>query len=414
MTAIRDRIKELRRVRAGDLAPNPKNWRRHPAKQEAAMRGVLAELGYADALLARETPAGLMLIDGHLRASLDPEQTVPVLVLDVDAAEADYLLATLDPLAAMADRDAEAIADLLGDVRTGEDAVRDLLESVGGPMPAAGLTDADDAPPLPSSAASQRGEVWICGDHRLMCGDSTNSRDLARLMAGEKATVLLTDPPYGIGIVRGKVGEGEGAIGGAKPFGRVRQRGGKSSGVLLGRVSQPGGNSIVEPNVYPVITGDDTPFEPEHLLDCADTLIIFGANHFASRLPDSKGWIVWDKGVAPDSSFSDAELIWTNQDSHVRMYRHVWSGLVRAGSREVEGLKRWHPTQKPVGLIEAILVDFSKLGDKVSDLYLGSGTTMIAAERLGRRCYGMEIEPLYVDVAVRRWEEFTGRKAVLE
>ncbi len=130
MTAIRDRIKELRRVRAGDLAPNPKNWRRHPANQEAAMRGVLSELGYADALLARETPAGLMLIDGHLRASLDPEQVVPVLVVDLDEAEADLLLTTLDPLSAMAEADAERLEALLADTRSGDDAVTALLEQL--------------------------------------------------------------------------------------------------------------------------------------------------------------------------------------------------------------------------------------------------------------------------------------------
>ncbi len=102
---IRDRIKSLRRVRAGDLRPNPKNWWTHPQAQQDAMRGVLAEIGYADALLARELPDGsLELVDGHLRADLDPEQKVPVLVLDVTAAEAAKMLITLDPLAAMAEK----------------------------------------------------------------------------------------------------------------------------------------------------------------------------------------------------------------------------------------------------------------------------------------------------------------------
>src|SRR5579872_1997953 len=96
---IRDRIKELRRVRAAELIPNPKNWRTHPARQQDALRGILAEVGYADALLAREVPGrGLMLIDGHLRAETTPEAIVPVLVLDLDEAEADKLLAALDPL----------------------------------------------------------------------------------------------------------------------------------------------------------------------------------------------------------------------------------------------------------------------------------------------------------------------------
>jgi len=125
---MRDRIRELRRVRARELLPNPKNWRRHPAAQAKALRALLAEIGYADALLARELPDGrLMLIDGHLRAETTPEVTVPVLVLDVTEAEADKLLLTLDPLAALAEADAARITTLLRTVQTDSDAVQALL-----------------------------------------------------------------------------------------------------------------------------------------------------------------------------------------------------------------------------------------------------------------------------------------------
>src|SRR6266849_16687 len=124
---IRDRIRELRRVRAKDLLPNPRNWRRHPKAQADAMRGLLAEIGYADALLARALPDGrLMLIDGHLRAETTPDQVVPVLVLDLDEAEADKLLATLDPLAAMAETDKLAFKDLAGFVQTDSAELREF------------------------------------------------------------------------------------------------------------------------------------------------------------------------------------------------------------------------------------------------------------------------------------------------
>src|ERR1700730_4088294 len=103
---IRDRIRELRRVKASELLQNPRNWRRHPAQQAAALRGVLGEIGYADALLAREVDGKLMLIDGHLRAETTPDQDVPVLILDVTAEEADKILLTLDPLAGLATVDA--------------------------------------------------------------------------------------------------------------------------------------------------------------------------------------------------------------------------------------------------------------------------------------------------------------------
>lgn len=124
---IRDRIKELRRVPARELIPNPRNWRTHPAAQQDALRGVLAEIGYADALIARETPDGLVLIDGHLRAETTPDAEVPVLVLDVTAEEADKILLTLDPLAAMAESDREVLEKLLSSVETESEAVRNLF-----------------------------------------------------------------------------------------------------------------------------------------------------------------------------------------------------------------------------------------------------------------------------------------------
>jgi len=124
---IRDRIIELRRVRAGDLLPNPKNWRVHPKKQQEALQGMLAEVGYVDALLARETYDGLMLIDGHLRAETTPDTEVPVLVLDVSESEADKVLATLDPLAAMAKANTEALDTLVRSVHTGNEALAEML-----------------------------------------------------------------------------------------------------------------------------------------------------------------------------------------------------------------------------------------------------------------------------------------------
>lgn len=128
---IRDRIKELRRVSAAELIPNPKNWRTHPKAQQDALRGVLAEIGMADAVLARELDDGkLMLIDGHLRAETVANATVPVLVLDVTEAEADKILATHDPLAAMAESDGQALDSLLRDVQTGNQALADMLTSL--------------------------------------------------------------------------------------------------------------------------------------------------------------------------------------------------------------------------------------------------------------------------------------------
>lgn len=125
---IRNRVKELRHVPASDLRPNPKNWRTHPKAQQDALRGILAEVGMADACLARELDDGtLMLIDGHLRAETASDAIVPVLILDVDEAESDKILATLDPLAAMAGNDAVRLDELLRNVDTGSEALQEML-----------------------------------------------------------------------------------------------------------------------------------------------------------------------------------------------------------------------------------------------------------------------------------------------
>jgi hypothetical protein len=145
---IRDRIRELRRVPASQLQPNPRNWRTHPTSQQDSLKAVLAEVGYADALLARETPeGGLMLIDGHLRAETTPDQLVPVLILDVDEAEADKLLVSLDPLAAMAGADDEKLAGLLRTVKTGSAALQDMLTRLAADAQAA----SESNPPAESS-----------------------------------------------------------------------------------------------------------------------------------------------------------------------------------------------------------------------------------------------------------------------
>ena len=128
---IRNRVKELRYVPASQLQPNPKNWRTHPEGQANALRGILAEVGIAGAVLAYETPeGGLKLIDGHLRAETLGNADVPVLVLDVNEAEADKLLATIDPLGAMAEADADALRALLEDVETGSQELADMLTAL--------------------------------------------------------------------------------------------------------------------------------------------------------------------------------------------------------------------------------------------------------------------------------------------
>jgi len=145
---MKDRVKELRRVPASELRANPKNWRRHPPSQEAALRGVLEDIGFADAVIARETDDGLELIDGHLRQEVMGDQSIPVLIVDVTEEEADKMLLTLDPLAMMAHADTDQLLHLLRDTQFESKAVNDMLEAVanGERLPMPDLTEPVDDP----------------------------------------------------------------------------------------------------------------------------------------------------------------------------------------------------------------------------------------------------------------------------
>jgi site-specific DNA-methyltransferase (adenine-specific) len=152
------------------------------------------------------------------------------------------------------------------------------------------------------------------------------------------------------------------------------------------------------------IAGDDSAFNPAAWLSIGSAHIFWGANHYASRLPDSGGWLVWDKRGGPafygKMTFSDCELAWTDIGNTARMYRQVWNGLVREGEEVASrGTGRSHPTQKPLRLMRWCL---QKTEGLVLDPYMGSGTTLRAAKDLGRRAIGIEIEERYCEIAAKR------------
>ena len=186
-----------------------------------------------------------------------------------------------------------------------------------------------------------------------------------------KVDLVLTDPPYGIG-----------SIGGSKPVGSI------------------GGSNIVFVNKYSPIVGDNKPFDPTFLLSVGSNQVIWGANYYSDKLPPSKGWIVWDKKLKNDwdDNFSDVELAWTSFDRPAKCYRLLFMGLIQEHNRE----KRVHPTQKPVELFQWIINKYSLVADIILDPFLGSGTTVIAAKHLNRKCIGIEIEEKYCEIAARR------------
>jgi DNA modification methylase len=226
-----------------------------------------------------------------------------------------------------------------------------------------GLTDPDDVPEVPEEPTTKPGDLWILGDHRLLCGDSTKAEDVERLMHGATADALVTDPPYGINANKQTLGNGK------KKFQRGEDW------------------DSAKPDILP-------------LLGYCETHVIWGGNYFADVLPPTNDWLCWDKKKAPNLPFSEFELAYTNLGKNCRILSHHWSGETKL-----------HPTMKPVAVMEWC-VDMTE--GTIFDPFLGSGSTLIAAEKTGRKCYGMELDPKYCDVIVKRWEDFTGKKARLE
>jgi DNA modification methylase len=212
------------------------------------------------------------------------------------------------------------------------------------------------------------GDLIEIGEHRLLCGDSTDSDQVAKLMNGEKADMVFTDPPYGVDVV--------------------------GSGGTIG-----GNTKNAKAGNYSKIIGDDKPYDPSHLFlfDCF--IFIWGANYFIDKLPSRGQWVVWDKNRPEGTTFSDCELAWTNGDGiAIKKYKCTWDGFHREGESE----KRVHPTQKPIKLCSDILSNLSKLNQIIVDLFLGSGSTMVAAHQLNRKCYGMELDVKYCQVIIDR------------
>ena len=399
--AIRDRILDLRRVRAGELKPNPRNWRQHPKHQREALRALLSEVGFADAILARELEDGsLQIIDGHLRQSMDANATVPVLVLDVDQDEADKLLATLDPLASMAIADPEPLRALLESIQTSSEEVRMLLANLATEADVRarlGLVDPDEIPE-PSNARAKPGEVFVLGEHRLACGDARNPELLGRLMGKERAQLLLTDPPYGVGY-SGKTPR------------RLRIQNDDEDGLAdLLRAAFAAIDAVLAPGAPIYIF---CPAGPASM-------------HFADALREV-GWemrqgLVWVKDSMVlghgDFHYRHEPLVYARKPGRpIGRGRAGWyGGNAETSVFEVPRPKasRDHPTAKPVGLVSRLMANSSMFGDVVLDPFLGSGTTIVAAERLSRRAFGVEIDPRYVKVAIARWEAFTGQRAKKE
>ncbi len=248
----------------------------------------------------------------------------------------------------------------------------------------------DDIIPENVPARSKLGDLYELGQHRVFCGDSTKLEDVERLMDGKKIDLVYTDPPYGINE------SGDRLARGMKPPS------------ISGRLAK--GKKYVD-------FKDNTNQYAIDAYNICESLKIprqvwWGANYYCHSLPLSNNWFVWDKRVEEKmiDTQSDCELAWVKSKwSSIRIFRHLWKGMMKDSEH---GEARVHATQKPIAL--AIWAfDYFKEFKSVLDLFLGSGSTLIASEKTGRICYGMELEPLYVDVIVQRYVDYTGNESVI-
>ena len=267
-----------------------------------------------------------------------------------------------------------------------------------------GNADPDDVPEPPKVAKTKLGDLYQLGNHRLLCGDSTKKEDVERLMGGEKAEMVFTDPLYGVSFVGLK---GTMYSGGKKS--------GRDSATEIENDDLRGGDLTALFKGALVMAVKST--KPS-----AAFYIFFGINRSCETLPavaeaglNVRNWLVWDKGNVGFHAMGaqykpnfEAFLYchhdgqspeWVGSANQQTIWRH---------SSERLGL---HPTMKPISLIEQALGNHK--AETILDLFLGSGSTLIACEKTNRKCYGMELDPIYCDVIISRWEQFTGKKAEL-
>lgn len=408
---IRDRIKSFRRVKASTLRPNPKNWRTHPKAQRDALQGILAEIGYADVCLTRELDDGsLELIDGHLRAETTPDQKVPVLVLDVTEAEADVLLASIDPLASLAGVDGKKLEGLLSGVSTGSAALAGMLEqlAIGAGVRSKVLVDTP-APPLPAKPKTKLGDLILLGEHRLVCGDATDPAAVGLALDGAVPAIMVTDPPYGVEY---------------DPAWRTKAG--------LGATERTG-----------LVVNDDVADWTAvwRLFPGSVAYVYHGGLHSATvqRSLEAAGFavraqIVW---IKPKLVISRGHYHWKHEpvfwaerpaddDDEGLLAEESWYAVRNGSTAKWKGGRKqstvWpigfsediettHGTQKPVECMARPMRNHDLPGP-VYEPFAGSGTTIMAAQQLGRPCVAIELSPGYCDVIVDRWEAFTGRKAI--
>ena len=418
----RNRITGSGTLKVAEALENPLNFRNHPPVQRDALAASLDTVGWVQQVVVNTKTGNL--IDGHLRLALAEqrgESELPCLYVELSEDEERLVLASLDPIAAMASADRDKLQELLVSLQCEDEAVRGLLESIARQehieLPGvAGLVDPDEVPETPKQPVIKPGDLWLLGDHRLLAGDSTHPEDVRRLMDGERAVLMATDPPYLVDYDGGnhpqtwsKDGQKISSEDKTRHWDAYRDHDSAVSFYSSFLKVALAEALAKRPVVYQffAIMRVEIVLEAWRAngLHAHQILIWHKSRPVLSRcwyMYDFEPFVVgWREGAQPEVALrppNNATAVWEcDQKEGVE-----------------EGLGNVHPTIKPVELIRRMALYHSKPGDLLYEPFSGSGTAIIAAEMTGRRCNAIELAPQFVDVGVIRWQNYTGRRATLD
>ena len=389
---------------ADQFQANPRNPRRHPQRQRDAVHDSLERVGWIAPVIENRQTGNLL--DGHERVwqALATNSDVPYVVVDVAEADEAFVLATFDPIGALAEIDAAAFADVLRDVDTGSAAIQEMLAAM---AEEAGIDwgqlaepeeppepQIDRAEELREIWQTERGQVWEIASktvpgksHRVMCGDSTKAEDVARLMGGEKAGMIQTDPPYGVAYS----GQTETMFYGENKKGRARRD-------LVNDATPEAARAIIAGalllHVAPVAFVWCSPqyhdLEKQAVREAGYSvfaLIVWNKNHANYGAMGARYKPKYEMAIACKRD----KIPWYGPDNEVT----VWD-IDRAVANE------FHPTQKPVELFSRAIRNHTTAGALVYDPFIGGGASVVSSEQLGRVCFGCDIAPGYVAVTLQR------------
>jgi DNA modification methylase len=394
---------DIRKIDISKLNPavyNPRRDLKPGDKEYDKLKKSILEFDYIDPIIWNERTGNV--VGGHQRLKILKElghQELEISVVDLDSTKEKALNLALNKNSG--DWDIPKLSELLLELDTGEFDIEitgfdeSELESLLVDRPNGGLTDDDAVPEVPEEPKTKLGDLYQLGNHRLLCGDATKKGDVEKLMDGQKADMVFTDPPYGVDYSsRGD-----------------KLKGDKLKGDKLKELPDLLDNSFESYSLH---------MKPGSCIYCCHTdqkpFVRFNFELYFNKYFHQSATLVWVKNVASmgwqDYRAQHEPILygWLDGD-HVfngdRTETTIWNFKRDATQKYV------HPTQKPVELVSRGIRNSSKGEDIILDLFGGSGSTMIACDKMGRKCYTMELEPKYCDVIIKRWEDFTGKTAEL-